>query len=60
MKLTLQIQLLSNQEQAARLRATLERFNAAADWLAGEAFARRVANKFNLHTLYSSPRNLRM
>jgi putative transposase len=54
MKLTLQIQLLPNNEQAALMRATIERFNEAADWLAGEAFARQCANKFNLQKLYYS------
>ena len=45
MKLTLQTQMLPTQEQAASLEATMRAFNAAADWLAGEAFTRKTANK---------------
>lgn len=45
MKLTVQIQLLPNPEQATTLRQTMERFNTAADWIAGELFARKLANK---------------
>ncbi len=48
MKLTLQLQLFPEMEHASRLRETVERFNAAADWLAGEAFAARSANKVEL------------
>jgi putative transposase len=51
MKLTLQTQLLPDPDQAAKLRATVERFNAAADWLAGIAFQRKLANKFVLQKL---------
>jgi putative transposase len=51
MKLTLQLQLLPDAEAAARLRETVERFNEAADWLAGIAFARKIANKFVLQKL---------
>jgi putative transposase len=45
MKLTLQIQLLPERDHAARLRATVERFNEAANWLAGIASRRKTANK---------------
>ncbi len=52
MKLTLQTQLLPEREQAVALEATMRAFNAAADWLAGEAFARKTANKFLLQKLH--------
>nr|WP_294560398.1 transposase [uncultured Rhodopila sp.] len=48
MKLTLQVQLLPDAAQAASLKATMERFNEAAGWLAGHAFASGSANKFAL------------
>jgi putative transposase len=48
MKLTLQIQLLPDTAAAAKLKATIERFNDAAAWLAGVAFERKLANKFAL------------
>lgn len=48
MKLTLQTQLLPTLDQVSALEATLNAFNAAADWLAGEAFAAKVANKIAL------------
>lgn len=51
MKLTLQTQLLPSSDHAVKLRATVERFNAAADWLAGIAFQRKLANKFALQKL---------
>jgi len=51
MKLTLQTQLLPDPESAAKLKATVERFNEAATWLAGVAFARKLANKFLLQQL---------
>jgi IS605 OrfB family transposase len=52
MKLMLQTQLLPDAAQAAQLKATVERFNEATDWLAGEAFARKTANKVLLQKLY--------
>ncbi len=52
MKLTLQTQLLPTPEQANALSASIRAFNKAADWLAGEAFARKTANKFVLRKLY--------
>lgn len=48
MKLTLQTQLFPGQAHAARLKATVERFNEAANWLAGEAFEIKVSNKIEL------------
>jgi putative transposase len=51
MKLTLQTQLLPDPESATRLKATVERFNEAASWLAGVAFERKISNKFVLHRL---------
>lgn len=48
MKLTLQTQLFPSQDQAAALEATLRAFNTGADWLAGEAFAAKIANKIAL------------
>ncbi len=52
MKLTLQTQLLPERAQVEALEATLRAFNAAADWLAGEAFARKTANKIALQKLH--------
>ena len=51
MKLTLQTQILPGATDAARLKATVERFNEAADWLAGFAFERKVSNKRVLQQL---------
>jgi putative transposase len=47
-KLTVQLQLLPDHEQAAALRNTVERFNEAANWVAAECFARREANQFHV------------
>src|SRR5215475_9912691 len=44
-KLILQTQLLPDRDQARKLSATMRAFNAAADWLAGEAFRLKNANK---------------
>ena len=52
MKLTLQTQLLPDKEQSRQLRETLERFNAAANWLAKKAFAEQSANKVELQRAY--------
>lgn len=52
MKLTLQTQLLPTPQQALALEATMRAFNAAADWLAGEAFGRKTANKIALQKHY--------
>ena len=51
MKLTLQTQLLPDAESAASFKATVERFNEAASWLAGVAFDRKLSNKFALQKL---------
>jgi putative transposase len=51
MKLTVQIQLLSNSDQSARLLAVTERFNAAAGWIAGELFDRQLTNKIEAQRL---------
>ena len=53
MTLTLQLQLLPTGAQAVQLRRTVERFNAAATWVAGEAFRLQTANKIKLQqTVY--------
>src|SRR5262249_59945974 len=52
MKLTLQTQLLPERDHAARLKATVERFNEAADWLAGKAFEAQVSNKIVLQRMH--------
>ena len=49
MKLTVQTQLLPDPETTLRLRATVERFNAAANWVAGIAFDLGTANRIALH-----------
>jgi putative transposase len=51
-KLILQAQLLPDGDQARKLSATMRAFNAAADWLAGEAFRLKTANKVELQQLY--------
>src|SRR5262245_2564078 len=51
-KLILQTQLLPDEDQARKLSATMRAFNAAADWLAGEAFRLKTANKVELQQLY--------
>jgi putative transposase len=51
-KLTLQLQLLPDESQASSLLATMERFNEAANWLAGHAFALKIANKIELQRLH--------
>jgi putative transposase len=51
MKLTLQVQLLPDTGAAETFKATVERFNEAASWLAGVAFGRKLANKFALQRL---------
>jgi putative transposase len=52
MKLTLQTQLFPSREQAEALEATMRAFNAGADWLAGEAFAAKTANKIALQKIH--------
>jgi IS605 OrfB family transposase len=51
-KLILQTQLLPDGDQARKLSAAMQAFNTAADWLAGEAFHLKTANKVELQQLY--------
>ncbi|MGZ3318172.1 MAG: hypothetical protein ACXU95_12815 [Isosphaeraceae bacterium] len=51
MKLTVQIQVVPDKVQDAELRRTVERFNEAANWVAGELFAQGVTNKRFAQTL---------
>jgi putative transposase len=51
MKLIVQIQLLPDADQTVRLLGTVERFNAAANWIAGELFARQLTNKIEAQRL---------
>jgi putative transposase len=51
-KLTLQAQLLPDGDKAIKLSAMMRAFNAAADWLAGEDFRLKTANKVELQQLY--------
>jgi putative transposase len=51
MKLTLQIQLLPERDHAARLKATIERFNEAANWATGVAFEHQCSNKIQLQKI---------
>ncbi|HEV2663389.1 MAG TPA: hypothetical protein VG324_00660 [Blastocatellia bacterium] len=48
----MQTQLLPDADQANKLSATMRAFNTAADWLAGEAFRLKTANKVELQQLY--------
>lgn len=52
MKLTLQLQLLPDAAQETALRATMERFNEAANWIAAQLFARQTTNKITAQQLY--------
>lgn len=51
MKLTLQLQLLPTAEQADELRATMERFNAAASFAAKVGFEHKVYGQVSIHGL---------
>lgn len=51
MKLTLAVKLHPSPEQADRLLRTMRAFNAACDFIAGQAFAERTANKVRLQKL---------
>src|SRR6516165_6942174 len=51
MKLTVRIRLMPDAEQVASLKAMTERFNAAADWIAGELFDRKLSNKIEAQRL---------
>jgi IS605 OrfB family transposase len=48
MKLIVQIQLTPDADTGRKLRSVVERFNAACNWIAGECFARREANVYNV------------
>jgi IS605 OrfB family transposase len=48
-KLIAQIKLLPTPEQRTSLLRTMERFNEACAWLAGEAFSAQMAGQFDLH-----------
>ncbi len=52
MKLTLQIQVFPDKEQAGLLQLTMERFNEVRSWLAARAFELSVANKIKLQRLF--------
>jgi putative transposase len=51
-KLAIQIQLFPDKEQAMQLRQTVEAFSSACNWLAQEAFTRKVSNNIVLQKLY--------
>jgi putative transposase len=46
MKLAVQIQLVPDDDSSRKLCETVERFNAACNWIAGECFKRQTANVF--------------
>jgi IS605 OrfB family transposase len=48
MKLVVQIQLLPDADVSRKLRATVERFNEACNWISAECFARKEANVFEV------------
>jgi len=52
MELTLPVQLLPDTEQAKALRETVERFNDAANWLAGHLFADKITNRIEAQQRY--------
>ncbi len=52
MKLTLQIQLFPDKQQAGQLQFTMEQFNRSCSWLAAQAFELRIANKIKLQQLF--------
>ena len=52
MKRVMQIKLTPGAAQAEVLDATMQRFNAACNWVAERAFERQLANRFKLHKLY--------
>jgi IS605 OrfB family transposase len=51
MKLIAKMKLLPLPDEAAKLKATMERFNAAADFVGGVAFEHRIANVYDLRRL---------
>ena len=46
-----QIQLIPDTESARKLRESVERFNEAANWLAGVAFDQQISNKIGLQKI---------
>ena len=50
-RLTLPVKLATSSEQATALLGTVERFNAACDWIGGVAFSERCANKVALQKI---------
>src|SRR4051794_11626814 len=48
MKLIVQIQLIPDADTGRKLRAVVERFHEATNWIAAECFTRREANVFNV------------
>lgn len=52
MEITLQVQLFPDPDQSRSLRETVERFNEAANWLAGELFPRKLSNRIEAQRLY--------
>jgi IS605 OrfB family transposase len=51
MEMTLLIRVLPDAAQAAALKATVARFNEACNWIAGECFARKQANRIEVQRL---------
>lgn len=51
MDITLQIQLFPDKAQAGALKATVERFNEACNWIAGELSARKLSNRIEAQRL---------
>ena len=52
MKLVANIRLMPTPEQAAELRATLERCNEACNWLSEQAFAARTTRQYDMHKAF--------
>jgi putative transposase len=55
MKLVVQIQLIPDADAGPKLRTTIERFNAACNWIAGECFSRHEANVFEIRKFAYHP-----
>ncbi len=51
MDITLQIQLFPDTDQSNGLRGTVERFNEACNWIAGELFDRKLSNRIEAQRL---------
>ena len=51
MKLTLQTRMLPGRDHAGRLKATVERFNEAANWASGVALKNRCSDKIGLQKI---------